>query len=109
MRCARRGAGSSGSARSSARTRGRAGWTRGGRSPWRGRKRLRALVRKDAVERELDEEMAFHLEQETQKLVRAGVAPDEARRRARVAFGGVERNKEAGRGGPWRPRAPGPH
>jgi predicted permease len=57
-------------------------------------RRLRALVRKDAVERELDEELAFHLEMETQKNLRAGMAPAEARRRARLEFGGVEKFKE---------------
>jgi putative ABC transport system permease protein len=57
-------------------------------------RRLRALVRKDAVERELDEELAFHLEMETEKNLRAGMSPAEARRRAALAFGAVERFKE---------------
>ena len=57
-------------------------------------KRLRALVRRDAVERELDEELAFHLEMETRKNERAGMSPAEARRRAALAFGGVEKFKE---------------
>ena len=35
----------------------------------RWRKRLRALVRTEAVDRELDEELAFHLEMATEKLV----------------------------------------
>jgi len=64
------------------------GWTK------RWSRRLRALVRKDAVERELDEELAFHLEMETAKNLRAGMAPEEARRRAAITFGGVERFKE---------------
>lgn len=56
--------------------------------------RLRALVRRAAADRDLAEELQFHLDMETEKLVRAGLDPDEARRRARVAFGGVERHKE---------------
>jgi hypothetical protein len=64
------------------------GWTK------RWSRRLRALVRKDAVERELDEELAFHLEMETAGNLRQGMDPDEARRRAAVTFGGVERFKE---------------
>jgi predicted permease len=58
------------------------------------RYRLRALVRRGALDRDLAEELRFHLERETEKLVRAGVPPREARRRARVALGGVERTKE---------------
>ena len=64
------------------------GWTK------RWGKRLRTLLRRDAVERELDEELAFHLEMETRKNLRAGMTPEEARRRARIAFGGVEKAKE---------------
>ena len=56
--------------------------------------RLRAVVRRDAVERELDEELRFHLEREAEKYVRAGVPRHEAERRARIALGGVERIKE---------------
>lgn len=57
----------------------------------RWKKRLRALLRRDAVDAELDEEFAFHLEQMTAKLVGEGVEPGEARRRAAVAFGGATR------------------
>jgi putative ABC transport system permease protein len=56
--------------------------------------RLRALFRRDVMERELDHELEFHIEQETAKHVRAGVSPDEARRRARATFGGLERIKD---------------
>jgi predicted permease len=43
----------------------------------------------------MDEELRFHLEMEADKLVRTeGLSRDEARRRAGVAFGGVERFKE---------------
>jgi len=64
--------------------------------PWvqRVRRRLRALLSRGAVERELDDELRFHLEMETAQQVRRGVPEHEARRAALVAFGGVERYKE---------------
>jgi predicted permease len=57
-------------------------------------KRLRLLLHKSAVERDLNEELAFHIAMETEKNLRAGMSPDEARRQAAIAFGGVERHKE---------------
>ena len=60
----------------------------------RWQKRLRALLRKEDVERELDEELAFHLEMEAQKNLHAGMSPEEARRRAALTFGGMEKFKE---------------
>ncbi|HET9982955.1 MAG TPA: ABC transporter permease [Longimicrobiales bacterium] len=66
--------------------------------PWeRIRRRVRALARKGELDREMDAEMRLHLELEAEELVRRGVAPEEARRQARLAFGGVERFREAGR------------
>ena len=56
--------------------------------------RLRALFHRGAMERDLDDELRFHLERETDKYVRQGMARRDAERRARVAFGGVERIKE---------------
>ncbi len=56
--------------------------------------RMRAIVRRDAVERELDDELRFHLEREAEKYVRAGVPRREAERRARIVLGGVERIKD---------------
>ena len=58
------------------------------------RYRLRALFRRDALERDLDAELRYHLERETEKNVAAGMTPAEARRRARMAFGGLDRAKE---------------
>ncbi|HKJ03468.1 MAG TPA: permease prefix domain 1-containing protein, partial [Longimicrobiales bacterium] len=58
------------------------------------RARVRALVERRAEERELEEEIRFHLEMEEKKLVGEGRAPAEARREARRRFGGVERMKE---------------
>ena len=62
------------------------------------RARLRLLFRTAAEER-MDEEMRHHLEMETEKNLRAGMTPDEARRRALLAFGGVEGHREAMRDG----------
>lgn len=56
--------------------------------------RLRALFGRPAIERELSDEMRHHLEMETEDLVRQGLPRAEAERRARIAFGGVERFKE---------------
>jgi putative ABC transport system permease protein len=56
--------------------------------------RLRALLRRDVMERELDTELRFHLEQEIEKHVRAGMPRADAERAARIAFGGVERIKD---------------
>lgn len=75
-------------------------WTR------RWSRRLRALVRPRAVERELDDELAFHLEMETEKLRRAGLSAAEARRQARLAFGGMEGAKEGVRDERWLAWAP---
>jgi len=58
------------------------------------RYRVRALFRREAVETELDEELRFHLEKEVEKLERRGVAPEEARRQARMAFGGASQVAE---------------
>ncbi len=43
---------------------------------------------------ELDSELEFHLEMETQKLVREGLSPEEAHRRARLRFGSSDAAKE---------------
>jgi predicted permease len=51
--------------------------------------RIRALSRPRRVEDELDEELAFHIERETQNHVDAGMSPAEARRLARSRFGSV--------------------
>ena len=60
--------------------------------------RLRALVRaltaRRAFEAGLTEELRFHIEQYTEDLVRSGVSPDEARRRARMELGGINTVKE---------------
>ncbi|HTM05336.1 MAG TPA: ABC transporter permease [Vicinamibacterales bacterium] len=49
--------------------------------------RLRTLFRRAAMEHELDEELRFHIECETAKLVARGIAPGDARRQALARFG----------------------
>lgn len=61
------------------------------------RVRMRALLGRDTMEQELEDEVAFHLEREAEKLEAEGLEPREARRLARVRFGGVDRHKEAAR------------
>ena len=67
---------------------------------WRRRltRRIDALFRHQAIDRELDEEMRLHLALEAEDIARAeGVPLDEARRRALVRFGGITRHQEAHR------------
>ena len=56
--------------------------------------RWRALFRRDRADRELDEELAFHLEHDVAERVAAGADPEEARRQAILAVGGVAQVKE---------------
>ena len=49
--------------------------------------RLRALLFPGRTERELHDELSFHVERETRKLIERGVAPDQARPLARRRFG----------------------
>jgi predicted permease len=58
---------------------------------------LRALFRKTEMERELDEELRFHLEKETEQNLARGLSPEEARLAALRSFGGIERVKEESR------------
>lgn len=56
--------------------------------------RVDSFFNKDTVERELDQEIRFHLEREIAEHVAAGMSPEEARRAALLEFGGLERFKE---------------
>src|SRR5688572_32657113 len=49
--------------------------------------RLRALLRPGSVERELHDELSFHIEREAMKLMEQGLPPDDARARAQARFG----------------------
>ena len=61
------------------------------------RYRVRALFFRDVMEQELDAELRFHIQCEAEKYERLGVPRGEALRRARLAFGGVDRIKEESR------------
>jgi predicted permease len=58
------------------------------------RYRLNALFHRRAVEEQLDEELRFHFDREVEKNMRKGMTEEEAKRRARLAFGGHEQVKE---------------
>ena len=64
-------------------------------------RRFRRLWHKPLVERQLDSELKFHLEQQIADYVAAGIPPEEARRMACLEFGGVERFKEECREARW--------
>src|SRR4029079_2996200 len=56
--------------------------------------RLRSLLRRDRVDRELDEELRDHLERQIEYLVAKGMSPSEARFAALRELGPVELRKE---------------
>ncbi len=58
------------------------------------RLRLRALFAGASADRELDEELRFHVERQIEAHVARGVSPDDARTQALRAIGGVEQRKE---------------
>src|SRR5215472_11898655 len=51
-------------------------------------------IRRDRWEREMRDELRFHLEQQTSANIAAGMSPEEARREAALQFGAVEGVKE---------------
>ena len=55
---------------------------------------MRAMLRRARTEREMGEEMRFHLEARAADLMRNGVAEPEALRQARLEFGGAETAKD---------------
>ena len=69
------------------------------------RARLHLLFARRSAESRMDEELAFHIDSETQRLVREeGLSPEEARRRTIAMFGGVTQHAESlreGRGLAW--------
>jgi macrolide transport system ATP-binding/permease protein len=58
---------------------------------WR---RMWSLVRRGELDDRLNDEIRFHVEQQTEKNRRAGMSPGEARRQALILFGGVEQTRE---------------
>ena len=61
------------------------------------RSRLRSLLFRGGRESDLDEELQFHLERETERLQANGLSREDARLQALRLFGGVEQIKEASR------------
>src|SRR5215472_7218443 len=57
--------------------------------------RLCASLRRGKIENELERELRFHLEMEVAENMRRGMSEEEARRAARISFGGVEQTKES--------------
>jgi putative ABC transport system permease protein len=58
---------------------------------WR---RLRALLRRDSLDGELDAELRYHVERQAAEYVAAGMTPAAARRAALRDFGGVTQSQE---------------
>jgi putative ABC transport system permease protein len=56
--------------------------------------RFRGLASKPTVERELDDEVHFHLDRQIEQNIAAGMSPEQARYRALQSFGGAEQMKE---------------
>jgi hypothetical protein len=57
-------------------------------------RRARTLLHRRRVDEEVTRELDFHLAMETERHLRAGLAPDDARRAALSAFGRIERVRE---------------
>lgn len=57
--------------------------------------KLRALFRRDSAERDLNDELRYHVEQLTQRNIENGMSRDDARRAALLSLEGVEQQKEA--------------
>ena len=56
--------------------------------------RIRAVFLRNRVEKELDDELGFHIEMQTRKNLQAGMDAAEARRRAEMQFGRAAAVKE---------------
>jgi len=55
---------------------------------------LRRLFQKGLTEKRMDAELRFHLEQRVRDYLASGLSPEEARRQAQLAFGGLEQIKQ---------------
>jgi hypothetical protein len=58
------------------------------------RLRLRTLFRREAVDRELDDELQYHLEHDVDDLVDRGMSPEEARRLVMGRMAGLQQRRE---------------
>jgi predicted permease len=59
--------------------------------------RLRSVFRKEAVDRELDEEFQYHLDRQTAEFMRRGMSPADAEEAARRELGNIAYHKEVAR------------
>jgi putative ABC transport system permease protein len=57
-------------------------------------KRINSLIRHGDLDRGLNAEVRFHIDMETEKNIRLGMSPDEARLKALRSFGPMEKHKE---------------
>src|SRR5207249_5595267 len=62
---------------------------------------IRRLFQKSRAEKQLDQELRFHLDRQIADHIAAGISPEEARRRATLEFGGLDRVKEEVRDTGW--------
>jgi len=65
---------------------------------------IRRVFQKSQAEKSLDKELQFHLDRQIADYVVAGMQPEEARRCARLEFGGMDRVKEEVRDTRWETR-----
>lgn len=59
---------------------------------------LQRLFSRKQLERDLDKELRFHFETQVAEKIRSGISESEARRLARIEFGGLDQIKEDCRG-----------
>ncbi len=59
--------------------------------------RLRALLRRDELDSELNEELAYHLDRQTETGIARGLSPEDARRAARLSLGNATAHREQAR------------
>ena len=62
---------------------------------------VRALIRKEEVARELDDELRDYIARATEEKMRAGLARDAAERAVRIEIGGIDATKERVHAGTW--------
>jgi predicted permease len=61
------------------------------------KRRWRALMHKEELEQELDDELQFHLERDIAQNIENGMTPEDARSAALRSFGGFDQSKEQSR------------
>jgi putative ABC transport system permease protein len=65
---------------------------------------IRRAIQKSETGKSLDKELQFHLDRQIADYLAAGMQPEDARRRARLEFGNLDRVKEEVRGARWETR-----